>query len=76
MFLEKFDKVCRKISMKILMSKHLFKNWDSKWFQIEKLKRCFGIWKIRVFIGALDPFEKVGIDQTMQWLNGVKVKNV
>lgn len=33
-FLDRLDKVCRKISMKILMSKHLFKYWDSKLFEI------------------------------------------
>lgn len=38
-FLDIFDKVCRKISMKILMSKHLFKNWDAKWFDIANERR-------------------------------------
>ena len=71
-FLERFDKVCRKISM----SKHLFKNWDSKWFEFAKWKMCFEIWKIRVFIGVLHYFERLGIDQTIQWFNGVKAENI
>lgn len=44
--------------------------WYCKW------KKGFEIWKIRVFIGALHPFENVGIHQTMQLFNGVKAEKL